>query len=90
MNLDVDLATNRALAKTIIELIRIIVDIENSTQYGDKPALSNLNQQLQKVYGIISMSQYALDNSKRIKSIQNPIFTVHTIGSEIFKRDHKR
>ena len=63
MNLDVDLATNRALAKTIIELIRIIVDIENSTQDGDKPALINLKQQLQKVYGIISMSQFALDNS---------------------------
>lgn len=42
MNLDVDLATNRALAKTIIELIRIIVDIENSTQDGDKPSLINL------------------------------------------------
>ena len=63
MNLDVNLATNRALAKTIIELIRIIVDIENSTQEGDKPALTSLKQQLQKVYGIISMSQYALDNS---------------------------
>ena len=63
MNLDVDLATNRALAKTIIELIRIIVDIENSTQEGDKPALINLKQQLQHVYGIISMSQFALDNS---------------------------
>ena len=63
MNLDVDLATNRALAKTIIELIRIIVDIENSTQDGDKPALINLKQQLQHVYGIISMSQFALDNS---------------------------
>ena len=63
MNLDVDLATNRALAKTIIELIRIIVDIENSTQEGDKPALISLKQQLQEVYGIISMSQYALDNS---------------------------
>jgi hypothetical protein len=63
MNLDVDLATNRALAKTIIELIRIIVDIENSTQDGDKPALINLKQQLQQVYGIISMSQFALDNS---------------------------
>ena len=63
MNLDVDLATNRALAKTIIELIRIIVDIENSTQDGDQPALINLKQQLQHVYGIISMSQFALDNS---------------------------
>ena len=63
MNLDVDLATNRALAKTIIELIRIIVDIENSTPEGDKPALISLKQQLQEVYGIISMSQYALDNS---------------------------
>ena len=63
MNLDVDLATNRALAKTIIELIRIIVDIENSTLDGDKPALINLKQQLQHVYGIISMSQFALDNS---------------------------
>ena len=63
MNFDVDLATNRALAKTIIELIRIIVDIENSTQKGDKPALINLKQQLQEVYGIISMSQFALDNS---------------------------
>ena len=63
MNLDVDLATNRALAKTIIELIRIIVDIENSTQDGDKPALTNLKLQLQTVYGIISMSQFALDNS---------------------------
>ena len=63
MNLDVDLATNRALAKTIIELIRIIVDIENSTLDGDKPALINLKQQLQQVYGIISMSQFALDNS---------------------------
>ena len=63
MNLDVDLATNRALAKTIIELIRIIVDIKNSTQEGDKPALINLKQQLQQVYGIISMSQFALDNS---------------------------
>ena len=63
MNLDVDLATNRALAKTIIELIRIIVDIENSTQDGDKPALINHKQQLQQVYGIISMSQFALDNS---------------------------
>ena len=63
MNLDVDLATNRALAKTIIELIRIIVDIENSTQEGDKPALISLKQQLQEVYGIISMSQYALDKS---------------------------
>ena len=63
MNLDVDLATNRALAKTIIELIRIIVDIKNSTQEGDKPALISLKLQLQEVYGIISMSQYALDNS---------------------------
>ena len=63
MNLDVDLATNRALAKTIIELIRIIVDIENSTQEGDKLALISLKQQLQEVYGIISMSQYALDKS---------------------------
>ena len=63
MNFDVDLATNRALAKTIIELIRIIVDIENSTQEGDKPALISLKQQLQEVYGIISMSQYALDKS---------------------------
>lgn len=63
MNLDVDLATNRALAKTIIELIRIIVDIENSTQEGDKPALISLKLQLQEVYGIISMSQFALDNS---------------------------
>ena len=63
MNFNVDLANNKPLAKTIIELIRIIVDIENSTQEGDKPALINLKQQLQKVYGIISMSQYALDNS---------------------------
>ena len=63
MNFNVDLANNKPLAKTIIELIRIIVDIENSTQEGDKPALNNLKQQLQGVYGIISMSQYALDNS---------------------------
>ena len=63
MNFNVDLANNKPLAKTIIELIRIIVDIENSTQEGDKPALNNLKQQLQEVYGIISMSQYALDNS---------------------------
>ena len=63
MNFNVDLANNKPLAKTIIELIRIIVDIENSTQEGDKPALINLKQQLQEVYGIISMSQYALDNS---------------------------
>ena len=63
MNFNADLANNKPLAKTIIELIRIIVDIENSTQEGDKPALTSLKQQLQKVYGIISMSQYALDNS---------------------------
>ena len=63
MNFNVDLANNKPLAKTIIELIRIIVDIENSTQEGDKPALINLKQQLQEVYGIISMSQFALDNS---------------------------
>ena len=63
MNFNVDLANNKPLAKTIIELIRIIVDIENSTQEGDKPALISLKQQLQEVYGIISMSQYALDNS---------------------------
>ena len=63
MNLNVDLANNKPLAKTIIELIRIIVDIENSTQEGDKPDLNNLKQQLQEVYGIISMSQFALDNS---------------------------
>ena len=63
MNFNVDLANNKPLAKTIIELIRIIVDIENSTQDGDKPALINLKQQLQTVYGIISMSQFALDNS---------------------------
>ena len=63
MNFNVDLANNKPLAKTIIELIRIIVDIENSTQDGDKPALINLKQQLQQVYGIISMSQFALDNS---------------------------
>ena len=63
MNFNVDLANNKPLAKTIIELIRIIVDIENTTQEGDKPALINLKQQLQEVYGIISMSQYALDNS---------------------------
>ena len=63
MNFNVDLANNKPLAKTIIELIRIIVDIENSTQEGDKPDLNNLKQQLQEVYGIISMSQYALDNS---------------------------
>ena len=63
MNFNVDLANNKPLAKTIIELIRIKVDIENSTQKGDKPALTSLKQQLQKVYGIISMSQYALDNS---------------------------
>ena len=48
MNFNVDLANNKPLAKTIIELIRIIVDIENSTQEGDKPALSNLKQQLQE------------------------------------------
>ena len=63
MNFNVDLANNKPLTKTIIELIRIIVDIENSTQEGDKPALNSLKQQLQEVYGIISMSQYALDNS---------------------------
>ena len=63
MNFNVDLANNKPLAKTIIELIRIIVDIENSTQEGDKPALISLKQQLQEVYGIISMSQYALDKS---------------------------
>ena len=63
MNFNVDLANNKPLAKTIIELIRIIVDIENSTEDGDKPALISLKQQLQEVYGIISMSQYALDNS---------------------------
>ena len=63
MNFNVDLANNKPLAKTVIKLIRIIVDIENSTQEGDKPALINLKQQLQDVYGIISMSQYALDNS---------------------------
>ena len=63
MNFNVDLANNKPLAKTIIELIRIIVDIENSTQEGDKPALINLKQQLQEVYEIISMSQFALDNS---------------------------
>ena len=63
MNFNVDLANNKPLAKTIIELIRIIVDIENSTQEGDKPALNSLKRQLQEVYGIISMSQYALDNS---------------------------
>ena len=63
MNFNVDLANNKPLAKTIIELIRIIVDIENSTQEGDKPAIISLKQQLQEVYGIISMSQYALDKS---------------------------
>ena len=63
MNFNVDLANNKPLAKTIIELIRIIVDIENSTPEGDKPALNSLKQQLQEVYGIISMSQFALDNS---------------------------
>ena len=63
MNLNVDLANNKPLAKTTIELIRIIVVIENSTQEGDKPALTNLKQQLQEVYGIISMSQYPLDKS---------------------------
>ena len=63
MNFNVDLANNKPLAKTDIELIRIIVDIENSTQEGDKPALINLKPQLQEVYGIISMSQFALDNS---------------------------
>ena len=63
MNFNVDLANNKPPAKTTIELIRIIVDIENSTQEGDKPALISLKQQLQEVYGIISMSQYALDNS---------------------------
>ena len=63
MNLNVDLANNKPLAKTTIELIRIIVVIENSTQEGDKPALTNLKQQLQEVYGIISMSKYALDKS---------------------------
>ena len=63
MNFNVDLANNKPLAKTIIELIRIIVDIENSTQEGDKPAPISLKQQLQEVYGIISMSQYALDTS---------------------------
>ena len=63
MYFNVDFANNKPLAKTIIELIRIIVDIENSTQKGDKPALISLKQQLQEVYGIISMSQYTLDNS---------------------------
>ena len=59
MNLNVDLANNKPLAKTTIKLI----SIENSTQEGDKPALTNLKQQLQEVYGIISMSKYALDKS---------------------------
>ena len=59
MNLNVDLANNKPLAKTTIKLI----SIENSTQEGDKPALNNLKQQLQEVYGIISMSQYPLDKS---------------------------
>ena len=63
MNFNVDLANNKPLAKTVIELIRIIVDIENSTEDGDKPALISPKQQLQEVYGIISMLQYALDNS---------------------------
>ena len=59
MNFNVDLANNKPLAKTTIKLI----SIENSTQEGDKPALNNLKQQLQEFYGIISMSQYALDKS---------------------------
>ena len=63
MNFNVDLANNKSLAKTIIELIRIIIDIENSTQEGDKPSLTNLKQQLQEVYGILSMSQYASDRT---------------------------
>ena len=63
MNFNVDLANNKPLAKTILEHIRLIVDIENSTQEGDKPALISLKQHLQEVYGIISMSQFALDNS---------------------------
>ena len=61
MNLNVDLANNKPLAKTIIELIRIILDIENSTEEGEKPALTSLKHQLQNVYGIIPMSQFALD-----------------------------
>ena len=42
MNFNVDLANNKPLAKTIIKLIRIIIDIENSTQEEDKPALISL------------------------------------------------
>lgn len=63
MELNVDLANNTPLARTIIDIIRIIVDIENSTPEGEKPALNQLKQQLIEVYGTISMSQYALDRT---------------------------
>ena len=63
MKLNVDLANNTPLARTKIDIIRIIVDIENSTPEGEKPALNQLKQQLIEVYGTISMSQYALDRT---------------------------
>ena len=63
MELNVDLANNRPLTNTIIEILRIIVDIENSTEEGEKPILNQLKEQLREVYGIISMSQYVLDRT---------------------------
>ena len=58
-----DLANNTELKKLIIQTVQTIVDIENNSPSGNKPALAELKALLIETYGIIKMSLYALANN---------------------------
>ena len=60
MDTDFDLAANTELSNPIIKTIQAIVEIENNSPTGEKPALQELKSLLIEAYGEIKLSLYAL------------------------------